>query len=322
MNGTTLHIIASCTDRKRGPVADSCQLRTYPHGRKRVLSWARALGRASCERTIADLYVGNHWAVCRELPVRAAARGWACAKLWAASAGYGLVSSEAKACAYSATFATGHPDSVVDPSASSPTDRQTQAWWNCLTAERRDERTPASVTELATADRDAAILVIASRAYVDAMADDLIAAGSALHHPTRIVIVSTAAPRRPELEAHLVKATANMRGELEGPLTSLHARLGRYLLDRVDPGAWHVVNARRAADRLSARSSVEPLPDRAPMSDREVIAFVRRKLRADSSSSASRLLRELRDGGQACEQKRFKRLFDEARGESCAAARA
>jgi hypothetical protein len=51
--------------------------------------------------------------------------------------------------------------------------------------------------------------------------------------------------------------------------------------------------------------------DRRPMSDEEVMEFIQRASARDSSVSHTGLLRRLRSTGQACEQKRFKRLFQE-----------
>lgn len=47
------------------------------------------------------------------------------------------------------------------------------------------------------------------------------------------------------------------------------------------------------------------------MSDDEVRAFIRSKLAVDRSLRHTRLLRTLREGGRACEQGRFRRLFKE-----------
>ena len=45
------------------------------------------------------------------------------------------------------------------------------------------------------------------------------------------------------------------------------------------------------------------------MADQEVRAFVRDRLADDPQATHTRLLRELRDSGRACEQQRFAGLF-------------
>jgi hypothetical protein len=48
-------------------------------------------------------------------------------------------------------------------------------------------------------------------------------------------------------------------------------------------------------------------PDRRPLSDDAVVAFIRRNTSAASSHTA--LLRSLRNSGLACEQSRFREIF-------------
>jgi hypothetical protein len=51
----------------------------------------------------------------------------------------------------------------------------------------------------------------------------------------------------------------------------------------------------------------------AAMSDDDVRRFIRERLRAEPDLRHTRMLRDLRDGGRACEQKRFRRLFMQVR---------
>src|SRR5438105_4980482 len=51
------------------------------------------------------------------------------------------------------------------------------------------------------------------------------------------------------------------------------------------------------------------------LTDAEVRDRIRTALRKQGQSSASKLLRAMRDDGLACEQRRFHTLFDEVQGE-------
>src|SRR5258707_1212852 len=85
-------------------------------------SWARATAwverLASEVNTPAvravDLYAGEHWRVAASLPdlVIDAATGTD-ARLWACSAGYGLIPAHAMVRPYAATLSPGHADSVT-----------------------------------------------------------------------------------------------------------------------------------------------------------------------------------------------------------------
>jgi hypothetical protein len=53
--------------------------------------------------------------------------------------------------------------------------------------------------------------------------------------------------------------------------------------------------------------------DRRRRSDADLATFIRTRLRCNPSLSRSRLLREFRDEGNACEQSRFALIFNAAR---------
>ena len=90
-----------------------------------------------------ELYVGNHWAIVRDLPEVARRTGWRRVKLWVASGGYGLLDVKKKAVAYAATFTIGHRDSVVDAVSAEPPEQQARRWWRELAAVRAAEEAEA-----------------------------------------------------------------------------------------------------------------------------------------------------------------------------------
>ena len=322
MRRQILQVIASCTDRKRGEPEPSHRLGAHPVGSRRASSWARALVRGTSTTPAGDLYVGNHWSVARSIAETAPARGWCQVELWAASAGYGLVGYDEPVRCYSATFAPRHPDSVITLDAPGTPAEQARAWWTALRQIPRTSGRPTSVADLVTTTPEATLLIFASSPYLHAMESDLLAARQRLQEPSRLIIVTNEGYRPGRLAESLVTSSAPMRGELGGQLTSLHARVARYLVENIPPTRFRADEARSLVERLRTRSSIEPLPHRSTLTDQQVITFIRTELRGTDGLSASRLLRSLRDSGRACEQKRFKRLFDHARGESCKLAKA
>ncbi len=301
-----LHIVAACTDGKRGEVRT--RLRDHATGPDRARRWRESLDAVTAHAVRADeLYVGNHWAAVRSMSKVAHARGWTHTHLWVASAGYGLVESSRKLVPYGATFAPGHPDSVVSVAERDAADEQARGWWRDLNKRRK------SIASLPSLDPDAAIVFVGSRYYVDAAADDLALVASKLSDPSRLVIVTGAESRHEALHPYLVIPRAGLRSAVGGPLTALHARTALFLLGELFPSTWSAPEARRQVAMLHAVTPVLERPDRQPMSDKEVTAFVRRAFKTDRTLSASRALRLLRQSGKACEQKRFKSLFEEVR---------
>src|SRR4051794_14410967 len=103
------------------PVPAELRLRQVAGGSASVRAdrwWRRLTGHGSETVPAVDLYGGDHWSIAKTLPDVARANGFE-ARLWVSSAGYGLVPADAKIRAYSATFATGQPDSVLASSADS-----------------------------------------------------------------------------------------------------------------------------------------------------------------------------------------------------------
>lgn len=306
-----VHVIAACTDRKRLPIPAQRRLRAI-HGRTldgRFASWRRALASgAPGDRCAADLYSGDHWSVVRALAKTAASQGWR-VRLWAASAGYGLIPADATIVPYSATFVSGHPDSVT--TADSSTWREdVRAWWRLQGAAPGPDLSAARRVADLAAEGPRAILIVASDAYISAMEEDLVAAREALPDPERLLVVSARPRRATDLVVNWIETDARLRQALGGAVGSLHARVARHLLTTLDPALFSASAARTVIHRLLAGTPALPVYDRATTTDDRVEAFIRRARRHDPSACHTPLLREFRRSGYRCEQSRFRAIFD------------
>ncbi len=305
-----IHIIASCTDRKRRSEAVPLRLGDIPEGPRRLKSWWTALSAGRGPRLAAtDLYVGDLWSVTCELPV-VARKAWRAAELWVASAGYGLVPADAALVPYSATFMRGETDSVHVGAAAEAADA-IQRWWEGLAEHPGPVAgAPRRVAHLAERARRSTILVVASPTYLTAMVKDLVAARAALASPDRLIIVSSGlTPDAAILEENLVQSVGELQHLVAGGRTSLHARVARKLLEELPPEHMNAPTARTVcADWVRECPSLTQY-DREKQRDAQVLQFIRNRLKEEPSLSHSRLLRELRASGRACEQGRFRELF-------------
>ncbi|MGQ0507885.1 MAG: hypothetical protein ACT4TC_21495 [Myxococcaceae bacterium] len=302
-----LHIITQCTDRKKAAVPVQLQMRRYRQRDldARASAWARALSECDSRVRARDLYAGEHWTASVELERAAVSAGFE-AHLWVASAGYGLVSAEAMITPYSATFATGSPDSVVRSDGSLARDRQ--LWWHAVNEGRKGART--TIGQLGRSSENRLLLVL-SRAYLQAVLPEIEEGEGLLGSTERLLIVTGDAPEMASApwSHHLVPSSARLKNVVGGTRIGQHARLALTLM-RATPAAefsakiWQA----RVAAWLDASPQLETY-ERTPMSDEEVREFVR----AADTNSWSRALRGLRDAGRACEQKRFRKIFQEAR---------
>lgn len=314
----TLHIIASCTDRKRAAVPIELRLRSVPLKAipERVRAWwLRLSGHPGQVLPAAELYAGGHWAVVRTLPEFGRQAGYN-TRLWVISAGYGLVKSSALLHPYSATFAGAHPDSVVTSTANGQPRKNTlQKWWDALSAfPGPDTAEPRTLSGLVQRSRSAHYLIIASKDYLEAIESDLLTATEFIADPNKLLIITSRSELGNEhLDYNLVPTDARLQTRLGGTRGSLSARIASMILQNADAWGLSADVVVRRLRNLIARSPKLPKFERERVCDEQVRDFIRKGLRQRPQPSCSLLLRSLRDSDLACEQSRFKNLYWEVK---------
>lgn len=324
-----LHIIANCTDRKRVPVAEERRLRSVPNHnlRKRASIWWERLTDPTVQTcTAAELYAGSHWSAVSELP-RAAREAGFTPKLWITSAGYGFLSGDARVNSYSATFSGSHPDSVIRGSSPESNREGTlQLWWELLSELGAFSDHPRSIAALADAGRRDYFLIITSPDYLTAIDRDLREAISRHSAPDRIVIVSSRhKPPAPHFERNLVPADARLLCSkecpspcpdhmLRGPRGALSAGIALEVLRRAGRVGFAASTLKGHLEDSIMRSPALTTYDRRRADDVEIVDFIKSELGRTPPPSCSALLRKYRDGGRACEQSRFSKLYWQTKG--------
>jgi hypothetical protein len=309
-----LHIVVTCTDRKKKLVPDALLLRDIEDApiAERASAWIARLSRRAIHTVPAgELYAGDHWAVTRELPGVAKRAGFR-PKLWVCSAGYGLVPAAAELKPYGATFTRGHADSVYRPCDElSPTNAAEQ-WWEHLARWRGPQGDhPRKVHELVDGAPSSYTVVVASAVYLAALVSDL---STVRVESDRLLVISSGSTGGNGLGQYLLPADARLQRHVGGARQALNIRLARWALERICKkfeGFDRLRQYFRA--RLGKEEHLMAL-DRTPMSDVDIKGFIESRLRQNPKARHTPLLRELRDSGQACEQKRFRNLYLEVRG--------
>jgi len=309
------HIVLSCTNRKKTDTSThSNRLRDVPPGSPaiRAAAWVETISAASTWGPARDLYAGEYWQAGLDLARSSARR--TCTEVYVLSAGLGLIDSEDAIPGYAATFTRGHPDSVVLGQSESVSAVRRE-WWDALAdwTGPGDREKPRRLRELA-ATPGAHLLVCAGPDYVDAAADDLRAAHKALGDEQLVIVGSGDCPEG--LGDVWVRSPGQLRMRLGGSMSSTGVRLARAMIEALGPKEW--MSARQARDFTTTMlKHTAPLPrfDRDRLSDDDVLAWIRGDASAHPGSiSKTAALRRLRDEGRACEQSRFGRLYDAARG--------
>jgi hypothetical protein len=309
-----LHIVAACTDRKRGEIPHDLHLRNVPVAAagERAEMWWRRLQAAKTliSPAASDVYAGEHWTQVQELAKYVRKAGWR-VDVWIASAGYGLLSEQTRITPYSCTFADGSEDQVSREQPRQERVAYHQAWWSALARLRQDRDEPASLQALAAQFRSATFLVLCSPDYVKAMHADLVLATHQLHHPERLTIVTSGASwERDPLRDHVLAIDSRAQTVWGGTMQGLHARTAHGLLEQRTTlhGPFSTADLREKYEALVADTAKPETPHRARMTDEEVIDFLRAELAKAPDAGWTHLLRVLRGSGRACEQKRFRGL--------------
>jgi len=192
-------------------------------------------------------------------------------------------------------------------------------WWSALSEWVGPEPgAPRSFSDLARRNPEDTVVVVLSDTYLRACSEDLLRAARQLRDPQRLTIVGPA-QAAPDLDDLVVAVNARMRSAVGGSLLALNVRVAQRLVGAMTPNPQTHARSylRSLAEELAATAPA--WVSRSPgnrMTDDEVRAFIR-PLAGAGPTSASRLLRRLRDAGNSCEQRRFKQLFDEVSRDVC-----
>ena len=312
MSSSTLHLVVTCTQRKTLAVPHALRVDALGESGDggRVGEWCRRLRDFSgLRRSARDLYAGDSWAVSRELEMEAGKYGQRVV-VWVCSTGYGLIPIDGELAPYEATFAPGQSGSVGTLGGADGW-RQCREWWAAVTADRLIDGDAPTFRSLA--QRGEPIIFAGSESYLRAVGPDL--GRAAEHLGDRLILISAGTGAgvlaENDLAPHAVPCSARFQAVLCGSMQSLNVRIMKMLLGVRDL-EWTVP---AVAKLLAAREAVLPeLPtyDRIPFADdEEARHWIRDQIPSLARPTHSGLLRILRDGGRRCEQKRFRRLFQE-----------
>jgi hypothetical protein len=296
----TVHVVITCTSRKTLAVPARLRLDSVPHGSlaRRAREWIGRLGGAGSAAVVraGDLYAGEHWMIARSLP--AVARD-AQVRLWVVSAGYGLIPVDALVRPYAATF-SGPSDRVPGGAEGA------RQWWDALTGwEGPAAGQSRSIRSLLASDPSASFLLALSAAYLNACRDDITAGARQIPDPDRLMVISAGA-RQPEHTGEwMVPASARLQALLGGTRQALNARIAAHLLAA---GITSHGEASRYLTKVLAEQPPVRRYERKKLDDEEACAMIASRLDELPGLSASKMLREFRDAGYACEQQRFGQL--------------
>lgn len=291
-------IVTNCTSKKRF-VPDPRQM-----ARTMERSDVRGLSRDWCTRrmgagavAVRDLYQGRSFKMAERSAEQAGA------KLFAISAGYGLIAADDLIPPYSVTVSGDSEDNILTMAGGA----KASAWWEVL------EPLTSTIGDLATLDL---VMFALSAEYLLMVEADLERLKRSMHGTLLIFACAGAAQRlRSDLAAHVMpygnsleSGGSPVRGTGADAAQRRLLHFTTYLAPAL--GAEFSLSEARQAVEGFAQTLLVPLrqPGRA-VSDSEVLELISR-LRSDGVTSRTAALRHLRSvRGMACSQARFQALF-------------
>ena len=296
----TLFLITNCSATKRVASGEPVHLRNWSGSvRQRFRWWRQAIDRENDLTPARDCYAGDAWT---QVVAAEKASSGEC-QLWVVSAGLGLISSDLPIPNYSATFISNDPDSV------GPSHQARTEWWELICDWRRKISGVGSITDLAEANPNSVFLIALSSSYLAVIKDDLLSARLALESPDNLIIISAGTRAMPEMGSSLLPIDARFENLVGGARATLNARMLRYLVENFDLRKFNACKIRKSLNITATELAKPKLFDRARLDDVGIAAFIHKQSKLVRKTSASTLLRILRDGGSACEQKRFHRIY-------------
>ena len=271
------------------------RMRSLPPGdmEYRFTAWDRNVTAATNRRRLLDLYQGEAWVQAKGLAADARAHGFD-VRMLVASAGLGLNEVSHAAPPYAATFASGHADSVTDDL------NQLPRWWSLL----RGRPQSTSLAE----HSDNSILMVLSENYARAMDQDL--TDLAARGGDYLLVGGW----RHVNGLNRLAADRDLRESLGGTVSSLGLRMARrWLAERTGSNLWNQHDAAEWSNWAAIARKSENY-QRRQASDSEIVEIIESLVQHEPTLSATRALRQVRDSGIACEQKRFGSLFRDIAG--------
>jgi hypothetical protein len=303
-------VITACTNRKRLPPAQGLRARDLAAGALESVAqdWLNRLRAADTRVPAGRLYSGRAFA-----ESISATRSIG-ASLFIVSAGVGLIAAKTPVSSYSLTITPESPDSIL---RTIPPNSSASAWWAQIAA-----RSPVSerLGAIAKSNPDALILLALPSLYLSMVEEEFVELPEDVLARCRFFGLGVGT----RIDRRLKRLVMPYDGRLEdsvsrfrGTRSDFAPRALRHFAEAVLPEhpRGSADQHRGAVTKALVTWNKPRAPNRSRISDEQVKALIRKHW-SDVGGRSSRMLRLLRDDlSVACEQGRFRELFQVVRQE-------
>jgi hypothetical protein len=316
-----IHVVSSCTLQKRFDASENCSLRSCSgkSWEQSLKTWSKHVQDPRLAQHVADhLYQGSHWKETHTCLQEAEKAGYS-PQFWVLSAGWGFIKATEEIPAYTATFSSQGEDSIHNLSWPQDWDHKErgQHWWDGLNKSFRNKSMADCLVKATTKKKRPLIFFILSKDYYQAVEHELLELegfGYEIAIVSASLFINESGATHPALRQCILPFSDKFKQAdpyLNKDNVSLNARLAAWVFreyaSQIEEGLDSLYESLL---RFEATLPEMERNEVVKMTDDEVLAFIDRLYEPQGNSTATRLLRILRDQERkSCEQKRFKALF-------------
>ncbi|WP_371196084.1 hypothetical protein [Glaciecola sp. SC05] len=300
-----VHLITNCTSKKTNSL-NSCVSVSEIGSTEELAAhdWANRLNQETTKLKAKDVYLGDHWSRVLELINSETVVN-------IISAGYGFIESNTPICRYDATFSSQNANSVSNLYNFSSTTACNQKWWKDINSFLNGYENPIEV--LYNANPEDKFIIATSPTYLKVIQPELTyLAQIGRLNKENTVILSTRQSVPQELNSVFLTVKDEFTALVGGSHVSLNIRVAAFIIEHAQKGIDFLTQVNTAYNILLKEGRPTLKYKRKKLTDDDVKEFINNFLKSTKQAlpTASPILRELRNQGMACEQKRFKKIFE------------
>jgi len=302
-----IHLITNCTSSKSSKLKHDVNIKDISgDAHSPSKQWLNKLKKQKDLVAAIDVYVGDHWSKVYEIynlnhPI------------WVVSAGYGLIPAKRAVSSYNATFNGNNENSVSRFYSGETLTDKNIIWWNEINLKKKPQTKPIGpIEELYKNNPSDIFFIVLPPNYLKVLAPELhklITSG--IINSENTFIFSSKQTLKPLLQNLFFQAKDDFCEQLGGSRISLNIRLASKILKELTLERAVAPQVKKIYNDMLTNSAPAERFNRKKMTDEDVGNFIMNELLSMTlkESSASKVLRILRDKGMACEQKRFSNLY-------------
>ena len=322
----TLHLIVTCVAQKKSSRLVSILDPQINNGTVEEVfeQWQKLLNSSKIPKEKAEsLYKGSLWNSYMKLwgLIRSRVEH---SELWIISAGYGLINGSKKIIPYDVTFQDSKFETPsifkkinkINSINKSPKQDVLKKWWSLHTFHREDSEIKSLSDLLIKSPKEDYFLFVLGKDYLEAISEDLLFGLDKRKFIEHIAVVSNNvnAPTPKKIKRNWLFANnkfINLPGTQSTTINSdIAIKLMMNLFKSGGLKNWSISEFNNYLMNLSSKLPNLKKYDREKKTDSEIKKFILSRIKKEHIS-CSKLHREYRISGMACEQKRFGQLYKE-----------